>query len=105
MRHVRVSGDKGIKDLSIATADIKSLAITTSKIGSALTQGGTAQTGSYWVYAAAYGAVPRVIAMTNGKQGTLGVCYPIYVDNITTGSCVPRGSPGGVLQVMAIGNR
>ena len=88
---------------TVETTDIVEKAVTTSKIGSNLVQGGSAQSGNYFVYPVSYSTIKGAVCvpMNSFNQGT----YPVYITNLTAGSCVPHGSPGGYLQVIVVGDR
>lgn len=103
-RHVRVAGDLGIKNLSIASDDIKASAITTSKIGSALSVAGSVVKDGYLSYSP-ISTIKGVSAIPLHDNSGSAPYTNIYI-RIASGSVQSkRGSPGGYVGVIVSGDR
>lgn len=111
-RHVRITGGK-VRDQTLSAADIgagavgaselAAKAVKTSKIGSALTQVGTIQTGTYWTYPVAYSSVKGGVVSKAGTSYGPDVFLPS--SNILAGSAKPLGgSPSGDINIMVVGD-
>jgi len=104
VRHARVTGDLGIKNLSIASDDIKASAITTSKIGSALSVAGSVVKDGYMDYSP-ISTIKGISAVPIHDNSGSAPYRNIYV-RIASGSVQSkRGSPGGYVGIIVSGDR